>query len=274
MKRAILMLAALALLGVVGSAKAEIISLHQGTTDPTTEAFTGISFSNASTTGPLANDLGLPAQFIQGSAQSSQFAWGSPTLTAAQQLEIASTGFELTLVARVLQNGLALAYDSTNHVTIGGGFVNYGGKRWELELGLNGDGDTVVVLGTELDNNGPGNSVRSLGPTFTLTESGSSYHTYQLFFDPSTMLANLSVDGTPRLSNYGGDTSFVNSNALLWSAFSGGQGNFNFVELRTGSPAAAVVPEPSSLTLLGLGFLVSLTGYFWRRRRTLLRIAA
>jgi hypothetical protein len=126
----------------------------------------------------LTNDQGLPAWSIAGSGQSSQFVYVAPGLTASQKSDIASQGFTLTLVARVLQNGLAPAYTISDPATIAGASVNYAGVRWEIDLGLNSQGDTVVVLPNTIANNGPGDSIRSVGASYTLTGSGSTYHTY------------------------------------------------------------------------------------------------
>ncbi|HKM52771.1 MAG TPA: hypothetical protein VJY33_05120, partial [Isosphaeraceae bacterium] len=175
MRHSFLVLVATALL-IEGARHAEagIIASHQGTTNPITEGFTTFTYGGSSTTGPLANDLGLPAWQITGSAQSSQFAYEASGLTSSQQADIASQGFTMTLVARVLQNGLAPAYTSTDPATIGGALVGYAGVRWEIDLGLDSHGDTVVVLPTSIDNNGPGLSIRSYGENYTLTGSGST----------------------------------------------------------------------------------------------------
>jgi len=244
-----LAVSALLLLGVRPS-DAGIISVHYGSTDPTTEGFTTGTGGGSSTTGPLTNDLGLPAWSITGLSQSSQFADATPGLTASQQAAIASDGFTLTLVARALQNGLAPAYTTSNPVVIDYAFVFYANVRWEINLGLNSHGDTVAVLPNSANIGGPGGSVQSIGANYTLTGSGSTYHTYQLLYDPTTNSADLIVDGVVRLTGYTGSTTYPTNNALDWGAVSGGQGNFNFVQVQTGS---AVVPEPSSLMLLGLG---------------------
>ena len=115
MRRLIGVVATLALLLVEAKpSDAGTLYMHSGSTDPTTEGFTGQEVVGpASTTGPLTNDQGLPAWFIAGSGQSSQFAYVAPGLTASQQADIASQGFTLTLVARVLQNGLAPPYTTS-----------------------------------------------------------------------------------------------------------------------------------------------------------------
>ena len=250
--RYLLLILAATVLVIVETSRAEagIIASAEGMTNPTTEGFTTVTFGASSTAGPLSNDLGLPAWSITGSGQSSQFGYGTAALTTAQLSNIASNGFTLTLVERALLNGLAPAYTSSDPATIGGAYVGYAGVRWEIELGLNSNGDTVVVLPTTLDNGGPGESIRSFGPSYTLTGSGSTYNTYQLVYNSTTQLADLFVDGKEVLSNYSGDTSFYTNNALKFSAASGGEGNFNLVQVQTGD---AVIPEPGSLTLLALG---------------------
>jgi hypothetical protein len=249
---------------VAGRARADVIAQHQGSTVPATEGFSPVTFGASSTVGPLSNDQGLPAWFIAGTAQSSQFGYASPALTSAQQTAITNQGFVMTMTARVLQ-GLAPAYDATNHVVIGGVDFTFAGTRYEMDLGLNANGDTVVVLPTSIDNGGPGFSIRAPGQNFTLVGSGSSYHTYQLAYNPTTQLADLFVDGVDRIQNYGGHTSFTNPNlGLVWGAFSGGQGNFYVASLQTGQIAS--VPEPSPLLLGGLTALVT-AGVARRRRR-------
>ena len=264
MRQLLLILVATALVfAEARRAEAGILYSYQGATDPTTEGFAVVTILAPSTVGPLASDLGLPAWRITGSAQSSQYDYEAPGLTSSQQTDIASQGFTETLVARVLQNGLAPAYSSADPATIGGSWVGYAGVRWSIILGLNSNGDTVVVLSTTADNGGPGESIRSFGPSYTLTGSGSTYHTYQLEYNPVTHLADLSVDGTVVLTNYSGDTSFYGNSALTFGAASGGQANFNSVVVQTG---LASVPEPSGFVLTAIG-IVGLIGMARRRGR-------
>jgi hypothetical protein len=123
-----------------------------------------------------------------------------------------------------------------------------------MDVGINSNGNAVVVLPNTLSV-GPGLTVESFGASYTLTGSGSVYHTYQLFFNPTTHVADLAVDGVVRLTDYTGNTSFFFETALNWAAFSGGQSNFTFVRLQTG-----FVPEPSSVALLLAGVAV-VVGY-------------
>jgi hypothetical protein len=264
MKRALWIVPALAVfLGEATPAAADLIASHQGTTNPTSEGFGVYSGYSSTTTGPLANDQGLPAWRVTGTGQDSEFGYGSPALTTSQRAEIASQGFTLTMVARVLPN-LAPAYTTSDPVVIAGGLVGYAGVLWDIALGLNSNGDTVVVLPNAHDNSGPGGSIRAFGPSYTLTGSGSTYHTYQLFYNPITHYADVSVDGAVVLTGYTGDTTYYNDNALRFGADSGGQGNFSSLQVQIGEVSS--VPEPSSLTMvLSLGAL-ALLGYAWRRK--------
>jgi hypothetical protein len=153
------------------------------------------------------------------------------------------------LEARVSQ-GIAPAYDSNNPITIGGAAVDTGSSRFEIGLGISASGDTVVVLPTSIGPYGPDGSIRTPGPSYTLTGSGSSYHTYQLVFSSETRSADLFVDGTERIRGYAGDSSFLDNKGLKFGAFSGGQ--INFAQVQLTSP----VPEPSSHAMMGFGVLL------------------
>jgi hypothetical protein len=240
------------------------IALHTGSTDPAAEGFTTGTFGAPSTFGPISNDQGVPAWSIAGTGQSSQFGYLSSAPTAMELATITSQGFTMTMTARVIL-GLAPIYDSTNFVVIAGTDFTFNGKRWEMDLGLNANGDTVVVVPNSINNTGPGESIQAPGASYTLVGSGSSYHTYQLLYNPTTMDASLFVDGIDRIDGYTGGTTFLNPGiGLIWNAFSGGQGNFNLAELQTGMLTS--VAEPSSLALAGTASMAGL-GLWSRRRR-------
>jgi len=238
-----------AVTGLVGSAKANVIAEYQADADPTTEGFTAgiVTVPGPSTTGPIASDLGLPAWSIVGSTQSSQYAYGTPALTNAQQAQIATNGFTLTLVARPIQQ-IAPTWSPASQIIVAGANAIFGGLRWEVDLGIDSSGDTVAVLPNALSAFGPGGSILVTGPSFVLAGSGSSYNTLQLVYDAVSKTADLFVNGTEEITGYTGNTSFVEDWGLLFAAASGGEGNFNLVELSSGpSPS---VPEPSSLAIL------------------------
>jgi hypothetical protein len=244
-------------LALTGLAHAALSITHAGAVDPTAEGFTVEACCGQSTSGSILNDLGHGAWSITGQARSYQFGYYSGTLSPEQKVDIGSQGFILTLEARASQ-GLALTYDSGSHTTVGGAAVDMGTLRFEIGLGVDGNGDTVVVLPTSIDPFGPDGSIRTPGPSYTLTGSGSSYHTYQLVFNPEARSADLFVDGTERIRGYTGDPSFLDNKGLKFGAFSGGQ--INFAQVQLTSP----VPEPSVRVMMGLGVLLLIAS--WRIR--------
>lgn len=247
-------------LALTGFAHAALSITHAGAVDPTAEGFTVEACCGQSASGSILNDLGHDAWSITGQARSYQFGYYSGTLSPGQKADIGSQGFILTLEARASQ-GVAPVYDSTSHVTVGGAAVDTGTSRFEIGLGVDGSGDTVVVLPTSIDPFGPDGSIRTPGPSYTLTGSGSSYHTYQLVFNPEARSADLFVDGTERIRGYTGDPSFLDNKGLKFGAFSGGQ--INFAQVQLTSP----VPEPSIRAMMGLGVLLLIASWYIRLKK-------
>lgn len=208
---------------------------HTGSTDPATEGFVVVSQNSPSTVTPIADDLGLPALSIVGSDATSQFYEISGALSASQKADIASRGFIVTLTARAILQGTALTYDADHHYVFAFANLDLGTRRFDIFLGVDGQGNTVVTLPISYTISGPaGSTAEAIGSSFTLPNSGNSYHTYQLVFDPVTQLANLSVDGVERIKGYTGHTEFYLKDwGLGWGAISGGKGNFNSVHLTT-----------------------------------------
>lgn len=231
---------------VVAPAWAVVSTSYVAPASPQSEGFTAIPFGPASQTTALANDLGQPAWSIAGTATASQFGYASGTFSADQLSAIASNGFTLSLDARGLR-GLSLPFDTTNHIIVMGAEVEFGTKRFEIDLGLDANGDTVVSLPTTLDAAGPGSAVRSFGASYTLAGEGNGYHLYKLQYDPIVQRATLLVDGTPRLFDYAGNNSFAGNRGLVWFAASGGIGNFNTVQV--------AVPELTTSAMLLVGTL-------------------
>lgn len=125
-----------------GSAQADFSITYTAPANPTTEGFTSSECCGSSTTGPIANDMGLAAWFIAGTAQSSQFGIASGTFTNAQQADIASNGFDLTLVARALP-GLAVAYSTNDPIVTTSATVSMQSVNYGISLALNSNGDTA-----------------------------------------------------------------------------------------------------------------------------------
>jgi hypothetical protein len=68
-----------------------------------------------------------------------------------------------------------------------------GSLRWDIQLGINSQGDTVVSLPTIVGYGSQQGVVINTGPTYTLSDA--AYHTYQLYYSPTTSTANLYIDG-------------------------------------------------------------------------------
>jgi hypothetical protein len=260
------LLAVVALMCAASQTRANVLVQYQANADPVAEGFSALSCCGSGSTGsPLSNDQGLPAWSIGGGTLGSQYGYLSGGLTSTQQAAIATNGFVLTIVDRVIQ-GTAPAYTTIAPVTIAGADLDTGVVRWEIDLGLDASGNTVVVLPTTVNAGGPGGAIEEPGASDTLTVAGNGYNTYQLIEAPGASTASLFVNGVEEFSGYTGETAFVLDRGLEFSAFSGGQGNFNLVSVGTD---VSSVPEPASLSLLGVG----LAGIAALRRRVSHRVA-
>lgn len=245
---------------ILGTAEASVSITHNGSTSPASEGFSVWECCGPSTTSPISNDLGLAAYSISSSTLGSQYGFISGALSSAQKADIFSHGFILTMTVRVIQ-GAAPNYDTTNYTTIGAAGLSTEQGRFSINLGLDSNGDTVAVLPTYLDNSGYGGAIRSFGPSYTMTGAGNSYHTYSLVYDPRAQQADLLIDGITRIKGYGGYSQYRDDAGLDWWASSGGQGNFNFVQLVT-----APVPELETYTMMLAG--MGLIGAMARRRKS------
>jgi hypothetical protein len=215
-----------------------LIAQHRGAADPTNEGFTLLRGGNPSLT-PVMGDLGLNAWSVNLNSQG-DIAVYSKTLTAQQQADAAASGWILSLTLRVLQ-----PFNSPNY-GIAGDFYT-GTKYFSLLFGAESDGDPIVRVG---------------GIEYDLDGAGSGYHTYQLRYDAGTGLASLWVDGS-HLANTAG--SLNPSTALFrWGC---GQNPVGIINANWNEVSLTIVPEPSTLALVGLGgffFVVHLL----RRRRS------
>ena len=224
-----------------GQAKANFTFTHSGSLDPITEVFAVWPFSDGGhVVGPVYNDMGYEAWSIKGLPRSSQYAYYSEPLSISQNADIANQGFVLTVTERVAQ-GVGPVYTKDNPFIISATVVSTGSKRFDIDLGVDSNGDTVVILPDLIGVSGGG--LITPGASFTLTGSGSSYHTYQLVYHPTTQLADLFVDGIKRIQDYPGFIYYSpiegNSRGMystLWGAINGGEANFNFVQF-TSSPS-------------------------------------
>jgi hypothetical protein len=186
--------------------------------------------------------MGLEAWSVA-AGQTSQVYYLSGSLPPVQIADIASKGFELTLTARILQDS-APTYDATTPYVFAFADYQSSSRRFDIVLGVNSQGETVVVLPDYFVVNGV--TTQAFGANFTVTDSA-EYHTYQLAYYPNTQLADLFVDNTEVIQNYAGNTMYLNNWGLGWGVTNGGQGNFNFVQL------SSPVPIPAAIWLFGSG---------------------
>jgi hypothetical protein len=264
-------------LGLAWEAKAGVIISHQGDTDPTTENFGLWPFNGGMTTSPLANDLGLAAWQIANTGSTNEQAFynqlggtgpfdpGGSGLTQAEINAINLQGFTMSMQARIVQGP---TYDPGGNglfsvdITVAG----FNGNRYDIQLGSDGNGNTLVILPSLTSFDGTHFTSTPFGTPLLIT--GNGYHLYQLSYDPTTGQAALFVDGVERVSDYlgtavsGGAT--ANNYGLAFGTVDNATGNFALANLSDGQ--LSVVPEPSTLPLIGIG-VASMTGYAWRRKR-------
>ncbi len=216
--------------GILTSATASnaaTVIKQMGEKDPTKSGFDVVTCCGSGAAGVGKKDNGVPVWAMGGGDTADQFAYAR-ALTTAQANTIAKKGFVLTVVERVIQ-GSAPAYTQSTPTTIGDSNLDNGQVRWEIDVGINADGDPVVVLPNTNDNAGPGGAVESYGASYVLTGAGSSYNKYQLVVKSGT--ASLYVNGNRVLTGYTGNTSFVGDLGLVFSVNSGGEANYNLVDL-------------------------------------------
>jgi len=235
--------------GYTETTTASFVISHYGSIDPVSEGFAVNTCCGASTVGPLYDDLGEAAWSIVGNDVSSQVLYYSGPLSLSQQADIANNGFSLSSKVRVIGGAV---YDQANPFVISEAQIDMGTKRFDISWALDGNGDTVVVLPTSFGFTY--GLVMAYGPSFTLTGQGSSYHSYQLDYNPLTQSGNLSIDGIERISGYTGSTEFLENAGLRWGTSRADFGQVNFASVTLVSPR--VVPIPTAFWL----FLSAITG--------------
>jgi hypothetical protein len=265
--------------GLAGPVKAGVIISHQGDTDPTTENFGLWPFNGGIATAALANDNGLAAWQIANTSSSDQQAYynqlggtgpfdpGGSGLTQQQANAINANGFVMSLRARIVQ-GPTYDPNGTQKVSTDITVAGFNGSRYDIGLGSDGNGNTLVVLPTAVTfNRGTFFSFTPFGSP--LLVPGNGYHLYQLSYNPGTGTAALFVDGVLRVTGYGGTGvnggATANNYGLAFGSTDGATSNFNLAELDSGQ--LTVVPEPGSLALCGSGLVGFLSYGGWRRRR-------
>ena len=280
-------LLALALLASGPSqAHADVIIAHQVDTDPTTENFGLWPFNGGITTMPVPGEAwqitntgssDQQAVYSQKGGTGPFYPEGSG-LTQQQSDDINANGFIMSLQASIIQ-GPTYDPNGTQMISVAVGVAGFmDNTRFDIGLGSDGQGNTLVILPSAISFNG--------GTFFSYTPFGSpllvpgtDYHLYQLSYDPTTVTAALFVDGVQQVTGYAGAA--VSGGAtelnfgLFFGSFDNATANFALAELdsgQLGSPSPNLSspspnPEPASFILMGLGTL-GLLGYQWRRGRT------
>jgi PEP-CTERM motif/Dockerin type I domain len=226
-----LALSVVVFLGIlVGASDGQILASHQGQFDPMTEGFGYTDSFGPAATGPVTDDLGLGISAWDIASQSAHAQAGYEVhFNATQNAAIAARGDMMTLDARVVSG--PLNSPTANFYPSGGAAFDFGtARRYDIQLGLNSNGDTVVVLPSDLLG---GSNYYTPGMSYTLAGSGSSYHLYQLVYDPTTQSASLFVDGIDRLNRYTGQTDFYDGGGTGFATVNDGQLNVTSFEFQT-----------------------------------------
>jgi hypothetical protein len=249
-------------LGLAWETKASDIVIHQGDTNPTTENFGLWPFNGGIATSPLANDLGMAAWQIANSGSTNEQAFynqlggtgpfdpGGSGLTQAEINAINSQGFTMSLEARMVQGP---TYNPSGLFSVDITVAGFNGSRYDIQLGSDGNGNTLVILPSATAFDGTHFTSTSFGSPLLVT--GNGYHLYQLSYDPTTGQAALFVDGVERVSDYlgsavsGGAT--ANNYGLAFGSTNNATGNFALASLAVGQLSS--VPEPGTFTLLSIG---------------------
>jgi hypothetical protein len=247
------------LLGGAGRAKADLIASHQGATDPTTEGFGLWPFNGGISTSAISNDMGLPAWSITSTPPGSQQAAYNATLSAAQESALLTQGFTVSLEARAVSGAV---YSTPTNEPTAATILGLSTVRYDLELGLDANGNTIAILANSVGLNGDGSFNI---PGASVTVSGNGYHLYQLAYNPVSQTADLFIDGVDRIQGYQGHSEGNLFAGFYFGALDHGTANFNLAQLETGLDIVGAVPEPSTMFLGGAGALLWL-GYALRRR--------
>jgi hypothetical protein len=255
----------LLIFGLPELGRADIVISAAGDTNPTTENFGLWPFNGGIATAALPNDLGVAAWQIKSEGSSDEqavynqlggtgpFDAGGSGLTQQETNEINAQGFVMSLDARVV-SGPIFDPSGSGLFSIVSTLTGISGRRFDIDLGLNASGNTVVDLANTVSFNG-GSFFSSTPFGSPVTISGNGYHLYQLSYDPLTATATLFVDGVEEISGYAGAAvsggAVANNYGLAFGSVDDATGNFARVELDLGQFSPTSVPEPGTLSLLG-----------------------
>lgn len=246
---------------LAGAVQADLIGQHAGSESPVNEGFGEWPFNGGLSAIALPDDAGEQAWQIANTSLTAQALYiqvggvgpylGGSGLTAAEIDDVKTDGFILTMRARVISGPV---YDESGSQQISA-FISVAGFsefRFELGLGTDGSGNTIVVLAQSISPDGGGFKHAPFGSTIFVT--GNDYHTYQLSYDPTSLEADLRIDGVVRATGYPG--SGVSGGAvspnigLFFGTVNLATANFAMAKLESGQ-----VPEVPALGFPGTAAL-------------------
>ena len=196
------------------SAIAQPIIRHIGATDPETESFQRVG-QGTQTFGPEKDDQGESTWWM---ASTNFMRYQTGDLSPSIKDDALAFGWKMTGRFRV-----PIAPDDRGLVTLN--LENLGGLRFDINIGLNDDGDTFVRLNENIVGGPIG-----IGPTVVLEGSGDGYHTIELIFDPASQTADLFIDKVEMLSDYPGHANFVRSLGFYMGVYQDYIGNYAFAQ--------------------------------------------
>lgn len=216
---------------ITSAASAEVIFEHNGSNDPTTEAW--IEFAGIDGDGGPTGD-GRAWYVDDPSSQAGSAFNYSRTLTDCQATRIEQVGWTLRACARVDDP------DSQATIIIG---HNTGTRRYDMWLSTNAGGEPVVRLQDDPGVCGPGGIDVTLSGPGTPCH-GTDYHLYELVYDPGAGSADLFIDGIERFSDYPGHAFGLGNYAgVIWgsgSSCADGYAEFRLVQFEINGPQPPV----------------------------------
>lgn len=234
------------------NARSATIAAHAGDTSPTTENFGLWPFNGSISVAALPHDHGHAAWQIANSGSTNEQAYynllggtggydsGGSGLTAPQIKSINKHGFTVSLRARLVQGPIYIS-GGTNLFSIGATVAGFNDMRYDIDLGSDGNGNTLVILPTLTSFNNVVFTATPFGAPLLI--EGTGYHLYQLSFDPTTQLATLYVDGAEQVVGYPGSSvsggATANNYGLAFGSVNDATGNFALVKLVSGQLKAS-----------------------------------
>ncbi len=215
------------------TAQTAVVASHVGDTDPATEGWTVAGPESA---GPVEDSGTLAWSIDDNSTAGGSFRSYMIVPPASAETE----GWVLRVRTRVVDSSDGVDF------AVSAGYGDNQGRRYEMEFGSDSDGDPIVLLQSTSGTIG-------VGPSFTLEGASSTYHLYELVFDPAAGSADLFVDGVERISGYQGVTDTTTAFVAWGSRQSAatGHGHYNLVEFAVPSPPVATVSPSQSTAAIG-----------------------